>query len=242
MHEKNADDLLRLADILGERFSGREEFSAYTALLQHFRGKINDFESIQKAAEQCIALHEKLETLGICSKRTLQREFIFQRCMADNDASELIMPDGTLGKCEHFNVEDSYGSIYTSERNEAILRAWKEWEYYPECDGCALYPQCFNLKKCEWLQDGCQRASRLVMLHNLERQILTAYQDYLMSTEQVPLFPAALSNKSKASKAAKAHAESCGGSAPQLTWQSHAQPSPAASPSLNPCRICVWRD
>jgi len=179
MDEKNADDLLRLADILGERFSGREEFSAYAALLQHFRGKINDFESIQKAAEQCIALHEKLETLGICSKRTLQREFIFQRCMADNDASELIMPDGTLGKCEHFNVEDSYGSIYTNERNEAILRAWKEWEYYPECDGCALYPQCFNLKKCEWLQDGCQRASRLVTLHNLERQILTAYQDYL---------------------------------------------------------------
>ena len=179
MDKKNADDLFRLADILGERFCGREGFSAYATLLQEFKGRINDFESIQKAAERCIALQDKLWALGLQGGGSLQREFIFRRCMADNDASELIMPDGTLDKCEHFNVEDSYGSIYTNERNEDILRAWKEWEYYPECDGCALYPQCFNLKKCEWLQDGCQRASRLVTLHRIERQILTAYQDYL---------------------------------------------------------------
>ena len=177
MDERNAEDLFDLADVLAERIGKREGFGVYVAQLEQFVGAVHKFDSPEREAEVAIALDDKLEALGIRRRKPLYREFQMNRCMADNDASEQILPDGGLTRCEHFDENDTYGSIYGEERDQKHLQSWKEWEYFPECEDCALYPLCFNLKRCEWTKNGCQRASRLQTLRNMQREMLLVYRE-----------------------------------------------------------------
>lgn len=177
LDDRNAEDLFALADILAKRPGPRPGFGVYTALLQQFRGPVNEFASIERAANVAIALEEKLERLGIRHRKPLYRNFQMMRCMADNDAVEEILPDGRLTKCEHFDENDTYGSIFDTARDAAFLQSWKEWSYFPECEACESYPLCFNLKRCEWLANGCQRASHLQILRNMKREMQLVYQE-----------------------------------------------------------------
>ena len=177
MDERNAEDLFRLADVLAERIGKRDGFGVYVAQLEAFRGQVHAFDSIEKAAATAIALDDKLEALGIRSRKPLYREFQMNRCMADSDASEQILPNGRLTRCEHFDENDTYGSIYDDERDAAHLQSWREWEYFPDCEDCETYPLCFNLKRCEWTQRGCQRASRLQTRRNMQREMVLVYRE-----------------------------------------------------------------
>ena len=56
---------------------------------------------------------------------------------------------------------------------------------------------------------------------------LTALEDYLMSTEQLPHFGGARKSSAEMQAGAKGCTESCGDSAPVSTWQSHGQRFPA---------------
>ena len=92
--------------------------------------------------------------------------------MADDDASVTILPDGRLGKCEHYSESETFGSIYSDGRDADMIQSWKEQlEEQAECGICPLYPQCIRLKKCEWEQFGCSEADRQMKLQRLRFQI-----------------------------------------------------------------------
>ena len=56
-------------------------------------------------------LKQKLIHLGL-RKPKYGEAIKYAQCMADNDSSMAITPDGHIGKCEHFSEDYFVGSIY----------------------------------------------------------------------------------------------------------------------------------
>lgn len=177
MDSKNADDLFGLADELSSRFRGRKEIHTYVQLLQEVTGKIGAFSSEQLAAEKCIELTNKLVEQGLTVTPKLNRDLITNRCMADNDACEVIAPDGKICRCEHYKESEIVGSIYNDERNQDLVDTWKEYVTFPECKECVLYPRCFILKKCDWSAKGCPESIRTFKTERMKRQILVTFRE-----------------------------------------------------------------
>lgn len=179
MDADNADDLLRLCDIMKDRWGGKSGLSVVAVLLRTFAGKIRSFKTEEIAVERYFQLYDKLEKSDLLLKQEyLEHQLYGNRCMADSDSSEVILPDGRIAKCEHFDENEVVGSIYDPTRNEEILRSWKEYgEDYEECKTCEFYPRCKRLTKCPWHMGGCELSKRLIAKRRLERQILRAYEE-----------------------------------------------------------------
>ena len=180
----NAENLFALADELGEKFVGRKNMHVYVYPLKEYLGKITAFSSEDEAERQCVALQEKLDKLwpGYASK--LPRKMKINSCMADNDAAELIMPDGGIEKCEHIQHRDFIGSIYDEKRDQKKIQDWKERIFFSACDSCAFYPQCLKLKHCDSTNFACSKADRALKKIRIEKQMLKAYQDFIDTGEK----------------------------------------------------------
>lgn len=173
----NADDLLVLCKELSDRFGGRKGFTVYPEQLRAFEGPVRAFQSEHEAAEKFIALQDAIISLGLNAWTPLERKLRINNCMADDDGSIAIYPDGRLCKCEHFKDSQTVGSIYSDSLDRTVLTAWKETIRFPECDGCALYPTCVNLKCCKWSDAGCSESRRMIKRYKLEQQILAAWRE-----------------------------------------------------------------
>ncbi len=184
MDSENAEDLSELCGILSERFGERKGLAVYADLLIDYSGKVHTFRSHKESADKCIALREKIWDLGLGSPGKLKRELKVNRCMADGPGSEVILPDGSINRCEHFDENETLGTIYDDKKNSALLNSWKERVYFPECGDCVLYPRCFNLKKCEELLNGCIPSRRMVKTHLLQEQLLYAYREWKQAVDE----------------------------------------------------------
>lgn len=175
MDGSNSDDLFCLVDELASRLQGRKGIHTYVQLLQQFRGEINAFASEKLAAERCIGLTQKIAELGLAKAPSLGRNPVANHCMADNDACEVIVPDGNVCKCEHYDEAEFVGSIYSDDRDQKLIETWKERAVFPECGSCTLYPMCSMLKKCDWSANGCSESLRIVRKDRLIRRLLNEY-------------------------------------------------------------------
>ena len=155
MDARNADDLTRLADVLAARFGGQDGFCVRAGLLIEYVGAIHRFADTQAA--------------GV----------MLDNCMADQDAYITVLPDGRLGKCEHFIDDMAVGSLYSEARDEALIRAFKE-AYPPDerCRSCADYPLCKRLKLCNGQKEHCDDLYQGCRLLQLREQILNTYEAY----------------------------------------------------------------
>ncbi len=176
MDQRNADDLSMLCDVLAERFSGQTRLNVYVAPLIEIVGKIHHFETMQAAVEKYVALERKIWSLGIGKPAALNREIKIYRCQADSKNREVILPDGTINCCEHFDENEIVGNIYDEKRDVVIVRSWQESCYFPECEDCVLYPRCINLKKCDEFINGCSDSRKMIERFKLEQEVLAAYQ------------------------------------------------------------------
>lgn len=176
MDAANAKDLLLLAEQLAERFDGKANISVYPALLQTFTGKIHTYSSQNELLNSFYAIEDKLDSHGLYRDEKLFQTIRTSRCMADSNISEVILPDGRTGRCEHFSEDMVTGSIRCEQRNADVIREWNEPLTVPECETCALYPLCTRLKKCQWNADGCPETGRIISLRILKKQMIKAYQ------------------------------------------------------------------
>ena len=176
MNKDNADDLFDLCDELVDRFQGKGSFSVYPVLIRGFVSDVGEFGSVEEANERYFALLKKLKTLGLYRLK-FDRNLPAHRCMADNDYCEVINPDGSLGKCEHFDGNDLIGNIYSDERDHSLIAAWKETLRVPQCDSCPLLPRCIPLKKCAWEKDGCSDSLRSTRIQKFKQMIMFAYTE-----------------------------------------------------------------
>lgn len=177
MDARNAEDLLHLAEDLVSRFGNCHGFHARAGLLREYVGKIHSFSGEEAAWQALQRLNDVLKDNGILEKRYLGKGPALHGCMADSDSHISILPDGRLGKCEHFGDSGEIGNIYVKERNEPLVASWKE-SYPPEekCKQCAWYPRCIRLIRCNGQSALCDTLYQRSRLAALEQAIIDTYK------------------------------------------------------------------
>ena len=149
----NADDLERLAEELHERFKDDKHLSAYLHLLFEDNAKrvgaCND-DKRRLLMEKMRLIENKLEGWGLFRRHTYEPMIKTGYCMADNDGSVVIQPDGYITKCEHYTDSHHVGHISQAKQDAEKIAYFKEKGTMVKefCRQCAKYPDCMFLLSC----------------------------------------------------------------------------------------------
>ena len=171
----NIGEMAELAELLHQHFGSNEHLSVYSHELFGERTP----EDNATLFAQRMQLEQQIAKHGILRIKELPKDIHLNQCMADNDGSVVIAPDGHLGKCEHFIDREFFGHIDSEERDMAIIRKFKERRAEIEaCATCPFYPQCYRLVMCE-NDSGCIPETRQVVMHNMMASIKYEYERYL---------------------------------------------------------------
>ena len=175
----NIGEMVELAELLHQHFGSNEHLSVYSHELFGERTP----EDNATLFAQRMQLEQQIAKHGILRIKELPKVIHLNRCMADNDGSVVIAPDGHLGKCEHFIDREFFGHIDSEERDMTIIRKFKERRAEIEaCATCPFYPQCYRLVMCE-NDFGCTPERRQGGMHNMVASMKYEYECYLNKKE-----------------------------------------------------------
>lgn len=178
----NVEDLRTLCHYLAERFGSCSNLSVYAyPLYQDLQQKrpSTSTDALSKLLNDYTALVEEIRQLGILNVPSLRKDLQLNRCMADNDRSIVILPDGTLHTCDHFNECESIGHIDSEELNQSVLQSWKKLRpEQQECENCPLYPNCMRLLNCPHDSLICYPAIRDNNLNRLKWAMESAWEKF----------------------------------------------------------------
>lgn len=180
---KNAADLSNLIDELAARFSGKKGFSAYSHAIYEDVGYIPvsyDGSTREWVDAQTGALNTKLREKKLLGGFAKLPEMHAIRCMADNDSSRMIYPDGTIGKCENKSSLEGVGDIYRDVTNEVMYAWYKQTEEIPGCSDCPMFPYCANLTCCPEM-GKCSPIKLNWKLDRYSELMTEQYQKYLQN-------------------------------------------------------------
>lgn len=166
----NFEDSTALIRELSDRFSGKKGFRAYV----HEIDNLYTPEEYERLTDKTFELNDLLVQLKLQEPQELP-SLRLHSCMADNDRSVVINPEGSLGKCEHFVFEKLHGSIYRKETDQALLEQWKEPVRFPQCSSCPLYPTCLRLNWCNGGSYYCAEGQVLGKLSQIRRRMRQMY-------------------------------------------------------------------
>ena len=171
----NIGEMAELAELLHQHFGSNEHLSVYSHELFGERTP----EDNATLFAQRMQLEQQIAKHGILRIKELPKDIHLNQCMADNDGSVVIAPDGHLGKCEHFIDREFFGHIDREERDMTIIRKFKERRAEIEaCATCPFYPQCYRLVMCE-NDFGCTPETRQGGMHNMVASMKYEYERYL---------------------------------------------------------------
>lgn len=176
----NADDLLDLADVLVAEFGGQTFLDVYSRTLFETspRGTavLHNEAQRRELFEARMRLQEKLKKGRIAAVKKLPHQLKLNRCIADDDASVLILPDGHLGKCGYILDDHWFGSLDSPERDDTVLADFKRVrEEIDACAECPFYPECYRLVLCEETVH-CYPEEREEKLQQVREQLLNLYR------------------------------------------------------------------
>lgn len=180
----NYDDLVNLVDIIKERFSVYDKCKVYIAILYENVGKKfseRTKENKRLLYERYDYLENKLNECNMSTEYGIEMYRKVKHCMADTNDCTLILPDGHLGKCEHFTDDKFYGSIYDDKINYENINIFKEtFEFGDFCHTCPLQPKCIPLKICPCGSKYCDDFEKELKIKSLKKQMKTTYKYYLL--------------------------------------------------------------
>lgn len=159
----NIRDLMSLAGLLGNLFHDPSSVFIGISPLMSRAGAFpinHDKEMEQKLYDSLKDLLLLIESLGFSVGRGLSNSIRLSCCEADSPNAIVIMPDGSLRRCQHIKAGEPVGSINDKQPS---LRAglWTSYrEEKPACSTCPFYPTCFRLTDCEE-SEICSDASRI---------------------------------------------------------------------------------
>lgn len=184
MDKYNMVDLFDLSKLLVERFNKYQNCSIYVARLYE------DFCSndIVKSTEERHKLTDETVKLQLFINKNMPK-VIFDKstaelgnsnsCMASNDSSVMIVPDGHLGKCEHYIDSDFYGSIYSDEIDlEKIARYKERAPLGPMCEDCEFRSLCLRLKCCNGAPKHCDEFDKKAIKTRLTLRMANIYKNF----------------------------------------------------------------
>lgn len=177
----NAENLSELAEELHREFGEPKGISVYLhALFEEEKGSkaLRDDEKRKYVFDQINDIEARLKEYGFIRARRLSRQVKINRCMADNDHSVVIVPNGRIGKCEHYSEDHFVGQIGNEDRDTQMVEKFKETR--DEIDACAT---CFNYPDCIWLKlcedsSNCYQEERDHTLHQLRQSMMRAFKKF----------------------------------------------------------------
>lgn len=177
----NAVNLSELADELQREFFDPKGISVYLhALFEEAKGSkaIHDEEKRKFVFDQINDIEARLKDYGFTRPGRLNRKVKTNRCMADSDHSALIVPDGHIGKCEHYSDDHFVGHIGNEEWDSQMIENFRDTHDEIEaCATCFDYPNCIWLKLCE-NSTNCYQEERDHNLNKLRQSIIKAYNKH----------------------------------------------------------------
>ena len=177
----NIGEMAELVELLHQRFGADERLSVYSA------GLLDEEHNAELFAQR-MQLEQQITACGFARKLyDLPKDIRLNCCMADDDGSRVVIaPDGHLGKCHHYLDREFFGHIDSEERNEAILRKFKERRADIEaCATCFYYPQCIRLVMCH-TDTICTSVKQQEHLYNMREAMKYEYERYLKNENHYP--------------------------------------------------------
>ncbi len=189
MDSHNEKDLYKLTDYLLERFGAYNKFYAYVHLLFEDSSKVQSNRNDEERHQMIRSFFAFEDYLKDKQKnfptRRVNKLIQYRQCMADDPTSTSIMPNGELGKCEHYSDTDFWGSIYSNKINYDVIEDFRRIKYMGKhCDDCVLYPMCIQLLRCaQTIPNRCDDVDKMLHFRNIERAILATYKDFLKESK-----------------------------------------------------------
>lgn len=183
----NAVNLSELADELHKEFSNPEGISVYLhALFEEVQGSkaIHNDDKRKFVFDQIYNIETQLKDYGFTRSIRLNRQVKINRCMADNAHSILIVPNGHIGKCEHYSDDHFVSHINHDKWDNNMLSCFRETQ--PEIEACATcfnYPNCIRLKLCKD-NPNCYQEEHNNKLYKLHTIIQNTYDNYINKKEE----------------------------------------------------------
>lgn len=175
----NYEDVSLLITQLSEQFPKKKGLSVYVHEIDNYYNEETYLDLMNKTQElnELLIQWKLQEPLELPSMR-------LHSCMADNDQSVLINPDGQLGKCEHFVFEKLHGSIYSDFEDSVLVDMWKKPIWFDQCRTCPFYASCLRLKWCNGGGFFCRDGIIQSKLSQTRRIMLRLYEDWQNSRTQ----------------------------------------------------------
>ena len=173
----NIGEMADLVELLHQRFGTNEHLSVHCIQLYGEHSPEDNAELFARRMQ----LEQQLMQYGFRGQWGVRRDIKVNCCSADNDGSVVIAPDGHLGKCEHYIDSEFFGHIDSKERNEAVLRKFKERRADIEaCATCFYYPQCNRNRLVMCKKYNCTPEYRKERLHETTEGMKNEYERYKM--------------------------------------------------------------
>ncbi len=183
MDDHNEEDLFKLTGFLSEKFSKYKGFLMYVSLLFEdscariaARDDVDRHELMQKQ----LRLRDKIAESGHADRSVFHPKSRIVHCMCDNDNTVMILPEGELGKCQHFTEDHFIGSIYSDELDFEEINRLKDVMILDEqnCHGCDYLPMCISLKSCLILPHRCDKYDKLSKTYDVEAKMRHTYEKF----------------------------------------------------------------
>ncbi len=184
MDEHNADDLFALSKVLVEKFGSYKNCYIYVVrLFEDTCAKIRNRETgdRHKLIEASVKLHNYIyensskpiwDDLGTSVA-------IPNTCMANNDCSVMVSPEGNLGKCEHYVDSNFFGNIYSDKYDLDNIRKFKVMKTLgPFCDDCNMRSLCIHLKECTGVPHHCDEIDKIAAKGRLDSKLTNIYTKF----------------------------------------------------------------
>ena len=177
----NIGEMTELVQLLHQRFGTNEHLSIYSHELFVERTPEDEAELFAQQTQ----LAQQIAACGYKNhKRGLQKDINLNLCMADNDGSIVIAPDGHLGKCQHFIDREFFGHIDSEDCDMTIIRKFKERRAdIDACATCFCYPQCIRLVMCADKFD-CTSGKQQYLLSKMKDTMKYEYERYLHKNDK----------------------------------------------------------
>ena len=183
----NTEDLFNLSRLLVEKFNKYDNCHIYPSRIFGCKNCDQVNETIERHAiiEKVIELRNYFsENMPTPKIEKLPKEKRLPVCMACSDNATMIVPDGHLGKCEHFVDSDFYGSIYSDDYDvDKIIRYKEKAIVSEECKKCKYYVQCMHLKCCSGARTQCDDVEIRTLENDLSTKITTICDTYFIENE-----------------------------------------------------------
>lgn len=181
MDSYNSEDLFNLVDYIYKKFGNNPFLKIYPHLLFENSSENSVKKNNSKIRNEIIKKYYQLKKHIDCynylnKKTTLTNNLTINQCMADSYSSVVILPEGNLGKCEHFLTSNIIGNIHSFEKNVV----WNSYcPIFEQCNDCAMIPSCIFLSECPTSKKTCSYNERKEKINNLEERMIKYYEQYI---------------------------------------------------------------